>query len=263
MGFYCSVSIKTKDNCFTLYTQKGGIGLYVLAFNDIDYTVDIKNHLYNAKTDINNASKRIQKVYSDFIDRLERNKAIGLQYDEWSQKAIKKELDFFENTMDKFKSLKSDDIIYANMNDASDVYDNNNEVDVNIDKKHCIEYIKNIVDGCYIGKYPSNKEYETARNFIKKFKDEIKNCNAVLDIQNVGTTYDPTFFTVGDKRLIKFCFDLKLSNCSIKNNYNIVDEVMIPLRKTFLSYGCDYERDYNAAYVMDTGRIRINIYKNI
>jgi len=264
MGFYCSTQIvDDKNNTIRIVnTEKHGISYGNLCFREDDFTIDVPNHIYIAKTPVKKAAERINKIYYEIIK--ERNQKIlnGMEYDEWSQKALDKVINFMETLMSVFEIYKTG-YVYADLSEATYIYKKTEDIKPQEDFENQIKFLKNILNGCYLGRYPNDILRQNAKAFIEKFKNGLLKCDGILDIYNFGTPYDIQFFVLGNKKMMKFQMDIKMSNESIEKNYDIFDNVMLPIHPYFIQNGCDYEQNYSAGYLEEDGQVRIIVYKLI
>lgn len=260
MGFYCSTRIVDKDDRIltTINTEKYGIGYGRLCFSHEDFTSDIPNRILFAKAPVKKAEKQVQSYYEEIVNKKNQKILAGMKYDNWSERALQKAIDFMEKLLNTFKKYESA-YVYADLSESSYGYNSNDEVPTSDDSP--LAFLHHVLDGCYIGRYPDEQLWKDAIDFIQSFKEGLLQFDTILSIDNFGTSYDPIFFKVGNQRLMKFGMDLKISNESIEKNYGIFDSVMIPIRPYFLENGCDYERDYGANWILKDGKVRIIIYK--
>ncbi len=261
MGFYCSTEIVDKNNkcLFRINTEKYGIGYGALCFNKEDYTVDISNHVYFLKTPVKKAKERVEKYYKEITAKKNKKILDGIEYDEWSEDAIQKAIDFMMRLLQVFDEYPTD-YVYADLSEASYLYEADDEIPVS-DGKDMLIFVHRVLDGCYIGRFPSEDLWEKAKSFIKQFKEGLLDFDGILGIENFGSSYDPTFFKLKNQTLMKFQMDIKLAEDSIQDDFNIFDAVMTPIRAYFLCHGCDYERNFVENWVTKYGKIRIIVYK--
>lgn len=269
MGFYCSTQVVNKNNkvICTINTEKYGIGYGIFCFRKEDYTIDISKRIYVAKTPVPTALKRIKKIYHEVIEKRDQKIKEGMKYDAWTQRAINYAIDFMEEVLSVLKSVAERykiAYVYVDFSEGTGLYEKTEDIDPEINYKNNMQFLKNLLNGCYLGKYPDEALEKKAVNFVSEFTKGLLKFDGILDIvSNFGSAYDPAFFKLGDKCMIQFKIDVKFSNEPIENSYDIVSKVILPIRPFFLENGCDYEIDYSADYVKKEGKIRLSVFKLI
>lgn len=262
MGFYCSTTIvdKNKKHLFTINTEKYGIGYGKICFEKEDYTLNVPNHVLFAMTPVKKAQERVQKYYDEITAKRDQKIQEGMEYDEWSNRAVQKFLDFAEKLLKVFQSYKSE-YVYADFKEASYLYKANHEFPVSCTSE--LRFIHHVLDGCYLGMHPSDVTREKTEAFIESLKEKLLQVDGILGIENFGSSYDPQFFRVGNQTLVKFQMDIQFSHESIEKDYFVADSVLIPIRPHLLEVGCDFEKNYSADYINKEGKERIIFYKTI
>lgn len=262
MGFYCSTQIVNDKNnvLHTINTKKYGIGYGMLCFGPEDFTVDVPGHVYVAKTPVKKAAERISHYYREFVSTMNQKILDGMEYDEWSQRAIKKAIDFLEKLQSVFKDYPND-YVYADLSEGTYLYEKTEDIQPYEDVENQIQFVRNILNGCYLGRYPDEELEKKAEAFIKQFKEGLLKFDSILGIENFGSIYEPCFFVLGNQKMMKFKIDIKVSTESIEEDYQIFDKALLPLRPYFIQNSCDYEQDFSAGYVRKEGKMRLIIYK--
>jgi len=268
MGFYCSTQVVNKNNkvICTINTEKYGIGYGIFCFRKEDYTIDIPKRIYVAKTPVPTALERMEKIYHEVIEKRDQKIKEGMKYNAWTQRAINYAIDFMEEVISILKSVAERykiAFVYADFSEGAGLYEKTEDIDPELNYKNSKEFLEVVLNGCYLGRYPDESLEKKAVNFISEFTKELLKFDGILSISNYGSSFDPVFFRLGNKCMIKFQMDVKFSNEPIEDSYNIVQKVILPIRPFFIEKGCDYEIDYNAEYVKKEGKVRLTVYKLI
>lgn len=263
MGFYVSTDLVDQHGNLIcrINTEKYSIGLGYLCFEKEDCVLDIPNHVFYYKTPVQKAQKRVQKYYREILNIKNKKILEGVKYDTWSEETIQKAIEFMEKLFSYFNQYESE-YVFADFQEASYLYESNEEVAV-CDGESSMRFLRMVLDGCFIGRHPDEQLWKEAMEFIQSFKEKLLQFNGILSIENFGTSYEPSFFKLGNQRLMKFQMDIQLSENSIEENYEIFDVVMNPIRPFFLEHGCDFERNFKEDWVTKEGKVRIIVYKLI